>query len=771
MRIAQITPGLIPIPPNGWGAVEKIIWEYTKVLRSLGHEVKILYANDINPNDWDIVHVHVANLALILKERGIPYIFSHHDHHAYHFGKDSPVYKENMEAIEGSVVSFVHAKYLVEYFGGGDKIRYLGHGVNINDYLFSDRTQEVRAGKYSLLMLANNGLGGDKMYDRKGFRYGIEAARNLNLPITIICPGINSDLISSIDPYENMTVRYDLGYSDALDEICKHHIFLNPSMLEAGHPNLTVTEMISLGIPVIGTSESEMLGLKRIKLGEDLKIGVSDIILGISEVISKYPQMVLECEQEREFISWEVIVSKMLMDYSNYSKIDQKELILSSYRVPIIKDLLSDSKGFDCSFNGSIYAYKSINTPSIVSVLFKDRRTNKIIHRNNFSKSSKSWVMYPDSSDKFIDWEITFKLGDRVLFSKNADLNNNHVLVYGNLDQSHSEILRKFEESTGCIISTSDSYIDGFFKSEGSHDFYYRKLNISQILDYFIPANQIADRTLIKLETGSLGDNISFVPYANEYGKIKGNVVDVMMAHKSLFLHEYEWINFVESDNLHDYTNYIAIDYIFEKPLQEGTCYQLNLNYKEIRPKIGRRDSKNIPSGKYVCFSMHSTAQAKHWNYPDGWEKLCSELKLRGIEPVCIDRHESFGIEGNRNKIPSNCTNLTGGNLERMMEIISGCEFFVGLSSGLSWLAHALGKKVVMISGVTIPENEFSVDCLRVHSNASCNSCFNKTEDYEFDAGDWLWCPEFRDTERQFECTKSISHLSIIAEIVKIGWI
>ena len=50
MRIAQITPGLIPIPPNGWGAVEKIIWEYTKVLRSLGHEVKILYANDINTN-------------------------------------------------------------------------------------------------------------------------------------------------------------------------------------------------------------------------------------------------------------------------------------------------------------------------------------------------------------------------------------------------------------------------------------------------------------------------------------------------------------------------------------------------------------------------------------------------------------------------------------------------------------------------------------------------------------------------------------------------
>jgi hypothetical protein len=30
MKITQVTPGLITIPPNGWGAVEKIIWNYQK---------------------------------------------------------------------------------------------------------------------------------------------------------------------------------------------------------------------------------------------------------------------------------------------------------------------------------------------------------------------------------------------------------------------------------------------------------------------------------------------------------------------------------------------------------------------------------------------------------------------------------------------------------------------------------------------------------------------------------------------------------------------
>lgn len=770
MRIAQITPGVIPIPPNGWGAVEKIIWEYTKVLRSLGHHVEILYSSQVNPEEWDIVHVHMANLALELKSRGVPYIFSHHDHHAYHFGKESHTYKENLEAIEGSVVSFVHAKYLVDYFGGGDNIRYLGHGVNVWDYEFKDRSRSVKNGDISLLMLANNGLGGDKMYDRKGFKYGIESARRLDLPITIICPSDNSSLIESIEPYEKLTVKYNLDYLDTLNEIRNHHIFLNPSMLEAGHPNLTVTEMLSLGIPVIGTCESEIPGLVRIPLEADLGVDLDNLCSAIKESIRKYPQLVLECRETRESLSWEVVVSKMLMEYSSFGKIDQGELILSSYRTPIRKDVLSDVRGFDCSFNGSIYAYKSANTPSIASVSFIDRRTNQIIYKSKFSKSSKSWVMYGDIPNRFVEWEIIFKLGDIELFRKSMDLRGNHVLVTGEVEHSKVEMLLDFERTTGCILSLRDSDIDGFFRSNGSDDLYYRKLTPEQILDFFSPRHKIPDRTLITLETGSLGDNIAFAPYANEYGKKIGEVVDVIMPHKDLFMNVYEWINFVENDSSYQYTNYIAIDYIFEKPLQEGTSYQLGLDYQEIRPLIKQKKSPDIPTGKYVCFSMHSTAQAKHWNYERGWSKLCNELKLMGITPVCIDRYESFGTEENWNHIPKNCVNMTGGDLARMIEIISGCEYFIGLSSGLSWLAHALGKKVVMISGVTSPENEFTIDCLRIHDSTVCNSCFNKCKDYEFDPGDWMWCPEFRGTARQFECTKGISAHRIISEIKKMGW-
>ena len=100
MKIAQITPGLIQIPPNGWGAIEKIIWAYKLGLEKLGHEVEIKYSDHVSENEFDIVHVHVANLAIDLKKRGIPYIFTMHDHHVEVYGKFSPCFQDNLKAIQ-----------------------------------------------------------------------------------------------------------------------------------------------------------------------------------------------------------------------------------------------------------------------------------------------------------------------------------------------------------------------------------------------------------------------------------------------------------------------------------------------------------------------------------------------------------------------------------------------------------------------------------------------------------------------------------------------
>ena len=151
MKVIQVHLGLLPIPPNGWGAVEKIIWEYHQNLNAKGLQCEIKYLNDITYTDDTIVHVHVANLANELHDRGIPYIFTIHDHHAYLYGKDSLIFKENLQAIENSVLSTCPAKYLVDYFGN-KKLRYFSHAVNTDQFVFKNKINRNK-----LLCVANNG--------------------------------------------------------------------------------------------------------------------------------------------------------------------------------------------------------------------------------------------------------------------------------------------------------------------------------------------------------------------------------------------------------------------------------------------------------------------------------------------------------------------------------------------------------------------------------------------------------------------------------------
>ena len=65
MKIVLIGPGIMPIPPVGWGAVEILVWDTKIALEKLGHEVLIINTKNgreiidqINNFRPDFVHVH-----------------------------------------------------------------------------------------------------------------------------------------------------------------------------------------------------------------------------------------------------------------------------------------------------------------------------------------------------------------------------------------------------------------------------------------------------------------------------------------------------------------------------------------------------------------------------------------------------------------------------------------------------------------------------------------------------------------------------------------
>jgi autotransporter strand-loop-strand O-heptosyltransferase len=103
--------------------------------------------------------------------------------------------------------------------------------------------------------------------------------------------------------------------------------------------------------------------------------------------------------------------------------------------------------------------------------------------------------------------------------------------------------------------------------------------------------------------------------------------------------------------------------------------------------------------------------------------------------------------------------------LEDRISDLLGCEFFIGIGSGLSWLAWALNTPVVMISGFSQPFFEFSDNTLRIINTNVCHGCFNNP-DHKFDKGDWWWCPEHKNTSRHFECTKTITPKEVLRQIL-----
>jgi autotransporter strand-loop-strand O-heptosyltransferase len=134
---------------------------------------------------------------------------------------------------------------------------------------------------------------------------------------------------------------------------------------------------------------------------------------------------------------------------------------------------------------------------------------------------------------------------------------------------------------------------------------------------------------------------------------------------------------------------------------------------------------------------------------------------------VCIDKQPVHGQGIVWNHIPHGAEDQTGDQpLAERARWLKHADFFVGLSSGLAWLAWAVRTPVVMISGFTHPINEFATP-YRVINYHACNSCWNDVR-HRFDHHDFLWCPRHAGTPRQFECTRLITTAHVTAAIARV---
>lgn len=274
--------------------------------------------------------------------------------------------------------------------------------------------------------------------------------------------------------------------------------------------------------------------------------------------------------------------------------------------------------------------------------------------------------------------------------------------------------------------------------------------------------NDLEDRDVhIRLKSYSLGDNIAWMPYVEKFRRRHNCRIQCSTAWNDILEGAYPEIEFIPHEGhcspstFARYTVGIWRNDVDWQPgdwrtisVQQYASRILGLPDEEIRPRV---DESRIYAGscheKYVCISARNPNKIKLWHYPNGWQTVVDSLVRMGYKVISIAK------EGTDLK---NVIDASGNSIEVTMGILRGCELYIGLASGLAWLAWALGKRVVMISGFSEPWVEFKENNYRVAGQGDCVCCYNDIHVY--DDGN---CPRNKD----FQCSRLITPEHVLLKV------
>lgn len=342
---------------------------------------------------------------------------------------------------------------------------------------------------------------------------------------------------------------------------------------------------------------------------------------------------------------------------------------------------------------------------------------------------------------------------------------------------------------TGCLLFSMDmtpgsgvASVKKFFLRFGLE--IYRTDDLSNPI-FSHDLNLSSKEVLIQLPDGAIGDTIAWFSYVERFQKKHDCRLKVSMPPRmsELFRECYPEITFItraEAETVKPYATY-NLGLFFggdadhqpfdfrQVGLHRTAGYILGLDDGELLdepPRVNLSAPRRIKE-KYVCIAAQASSQCKYWNNPSGWREVVKFLKEQGWRVLCIDRQPEYGSDVTWNHIPYGCEDFTGDlPLQERIDLIKDADFFIGLSSGLSWLAWCCRVPVVMISGFTDPVNEFYTP-YRVQNRAVCHGCWNDMR-CDFDHFDYLWCPRKKEAADKFECTKAITSKMVIDTIYKI---
>lgn len=342
-------------------------------------------------------------------------------------------------------------------------------------------------------------------------------------------------------------------------------------------------------------------------------------------------------------------------------------------------------------------------------------------------------------------------------------------------DSETGNILNESDSKGGLVQSTFRFYVKFLIKvwnKDSKNLVFEHKLNLKD------------KETQILFPLPAFGDTIAWMPAAIAFTEKHGCKTEFIMGNKFSCLFAKQYKNIIFSDPSikkpffsKPYASYHLGILTFKNEdysrmyspfdtriscLCDAAGGILGINDCTHIPKIDYSSKRKI-KGRYVVIATKTSYKAKFWNNEKGWIQIIAYLRKIGYRVLCIDKdavQDSVGI-------PAGAENFTGDiPLTERADLIKHCDFFIGLDTGLSWLAWCIRRPVIVIGGFTLPFHIFKTPYY-VFSPYACHGCYNdeRIPMYKFN---YYSCPRHKGTNREYECTRLITGKQVIRTILRL---
>lgn len=288
----------------------------------------------------------------------------------------------------------------------------------------------------------------------------------------------------------------------------------------------------------------------------------------------------------------------------------------------------------------------------------------------------------------------------------------------------------------------------------------------------FTPRQQ---RLFLIICSYAIGDTLAFLPYipaARDFyeAQVSYYVADNMREVAARFLPDIPFTEQIPEDTYATFYFGAGIDAPMFMPL-DGRMYpmldmgRLILGMYERAGRMQWQPGRRMIPERYVCIGVQASSVAKSWIYPEGWKLVTGYLQELGYRVICIDKEKRMEQSGVVAEIPPNAEDFTGSMpLAERADMLYYADFFIGLPSGLSWLADATGCPVIMIGGFSYSWYEFPTP-YRVYNPLACHGCMNDVHVNAFENP----CPHKNSSaEDVLECSRTISPQMVVNAINRL---